>query len=202
MKNKIKFLAILGALTIFLSFSLRPSIEKRIIVIDAGHGGKDLGANIDGQLESKIVETISKKISLLNNENEVEIVLLRDNDRFIELRERVERINKINPSLLISLHVSASKNVNENGVFAYVSNKNEYYIKSLENAKGLVDKISGDKLSKGEVKDASFYVISKSKCPAFLLEVGYLSNEKDKNYITSEIGQNEIANKIFEFIKK
>ncbi|EKT4499932.1 N-acetylmuramoyl-L-alanine amidase, partial [Flavobacterium psychrophilum] len=63
-------------------------------------------------------------------------------------------------------------------------------------------KISNEKLAKGEVKDANFFVIKNSKCPALLLEVGYLSNENDKTYITSESGQNEIANQIFEFIKK
>ena len=66
----------------------------------------------------------------------------------------------------------------------------------------LVEKISNEKLAKGEVKDANLFLIKNSKCPALLLEVGYLSNENDKTYITSENGQNEIAKKIFEFIKK
>ncbi|WP_338410572.1 N-acetylmuramoyl-L-alanine amidase [uncultured Flavobacterium sp.] len=202
MKNKMKFLAVLGILTIFLSFGFKPLNDKKIIVIDAGHGGKDFGAQIGGELEKKIVENIANKISLLNGKGEIEIVLLRENDSFIELSERVARINKINPSLLISLHINASKNLKENGVNAYVSKQNDFYDKSMESAKNLVDKISNEKLAKGEVKEANFFVIKNSKCPALLLEVGYLSNENDKTYITSESGQNEIANKIFEFIKK
>tara|TARA_B110000503_G_C6985760_1_gene345188 strand:+ start:247 stop:843 length:597 start_codon:yes stop_codon:yes gene_type:complete len=197
-----KFLAVLGILTIFLSFGFKPLNDKKIIVIDAGHGGKDFGAQIGGELEKKIVENIANKISLLNGKGEIEIVLLRENDSFIELSERVARINKINPSLLISLHINASKNLKENGVNAYVSKQNDFYDKSMESAKNLVDKISNEKLAKGEVKEANFFVIKNSKCPALLLEVGYLSNENDKTYITSESGQNEIANKIFEFIKK
>ncbi|ELV7526217.1 N-acetylmuramoyl-L-alanine amidase family protein [Flavobacterium psychrophilum] len=202
MKNKMKFLAVLGILTIFLSFAFKPLNDKKIIVIDAGHGGKDFGAQIGGELEKKIVENIANKISLLNGKGEIEIVLLREDDSFIELSERVARINKINPSLLISLHINASKNLKENGVNAYVSKQNDFYDKSMESAKNLVDKISNEKLAKGEVKDANFFVIKNSKCPALLLEVGYLSNENDKTYITSESGQNEIANQIFEFIKK
>ena len=202
MKNKMKFLAVLGILTIFLSFAFKPLNDKKIIVIDAGHGGKDFGAQIGGELEKKIVENIANKISLLNEKGEIEIVLLREDDSFIELSERVVRINKINPSLLISLHINASKNLNENGVNAYVSKQNDFYDKSMESAKNLVNKISNEKLAKGEVKDANFFVIKNSKCPALLLEVGYLSNESDKTYITSESGQNEIANQIFEFIKK
>ncbi|OJH13731.1 hypothetical protein FPG87_02495 [Flavobacterium psychrophilum] len=197
-----KFLAVLGILTIFLSFAFKPLNDKKIIAIDAGHGGKDFGAQIGGELEKKIVENIANKISLLNGKGEIEIVLLREDDSFIELSERVARINKINPSLLISLHINASKNLKENGVNAYVSKQNDFYDKSMESAKNLVDKISNEKLAKGEVKDANFFVIKNSKCPALLLEVGYLSNENDKTYITSESGQNEIANQIFEFIKK
>ena len=202
MKNKMKFLAVLGILTIFLSFAFKPLNDKKIIVIDAGHGGKDFGAQIGEELEKKIVENIANKISLLNGKSEIEIVLLREDDSFIELSERVARINKINPSLLISLHINASKNLKENGVNAYVSKQNDFYDKSMETAKNLVEKISNEKLAKGEVKDANFFVIKNSKCPALLLEVGYLSNENDKTYITSESGQNEIANQIFEFIKK
>ena len=202
MKNKMKFLAVLGILTIFLSFAFKPLNDKKIIVIDAGHGGKDFGAQIGGELEKKIVENIANKISLLNGKGEIEIVLLREDDSFIELSERVARINKINPSLLISLHINASKNLKENGVNAYVSKQNDFYDKSMETAKNLVEKISNEKLAKGEVKDANFFVIKNSKCPALLLEVGYLTNENDKTYITSESGQNEIANQIFEFIKK
>ena len=202
MKNKMKFLAVLGILTIFLSLAFKPLNDKKVIIIDAGHGGKDFGAQISGEFEKKIVENIANKISLLNGKGEVEIVLLRENDSFIEVSERVTKINSINPSLLISLHINASKNIAENGVSAYVSKQNIFYEKSLESAKTLVEKISNEKLAKGEVKDANLFLIKNSKCPALLLEVGYLSNENDKTYITSENGQNEIAKKIFEFIKK
>ncbi len=202
MKNKMKLLGFFGALAISLSFAFKPLNNKKIIVIDAGHGGRDFGAQIGVEQEKKIVESIANKIGLLNSKGEIEIVLLRENDNFMELSERVSKINKINPSLLISLHLNASKNLNENGVNTYVSKQNIFYEKSVENAKSLIDKISNEKLAKGEVKDANFFVIKNSKCPALVLEIGYLSNENDKTYLTSENGQNEIANKIFEFIKK
>lgn len=202
MKNKMKLLAFFSALAISLSFAFKPLNNKKIIVIDAGHGGRDFGAQIGAEQEKKIVESIANKIGLLNSKGEIEIVLLRENDNFMELSERVSKTNKINPSLLISLHLNASKNLNENGVNAYVSKQNIFYEKSVENAKSLIDKISNEKLAKGEVKDANFFVIKNSKCPALVLEIGYLSNENDKTYLTSENGQNEIANKIFEFIKK
>ena len=196
-------LAVLGLLTIFLSFAFKPLplSNKKTIVIDAGHGGKDIGAQIGAEQEKKIVENIANKINLLNGKDDIEIILLRKDDSFIELSERVSKINKINPSLVISLHVNTSKNLNENGVNAYVSKQNGFYEKSKESAKNLVDKISNEKLARGEVKDANYFVLKNSKCPALLVEIGYLSNENDRTYLISENGQNEIANKIIEFIK-
>ena len=202
MKNKMKVFAILGVFAIFLSFAFKPLNDKKIIVIDAGHGGKDFGAQIDAEQEKKIVQNIANKINSLNTKGEIEIVLLREDDSFIELSERVSKINKINPSLVISLHLNASKDLEKNGVNAYVSKQNDFYEKSMESAKSLVDKISNEKMAKGEVKEANFFVLKNSKCPALTLEIGYLSNKNDKAYLTSENGQNEIANKIFEFIKK
>ncbi|MHC0439890.1 N-acetylmuramoyl-L-alanine amidase [Flavobacterium sp. 3-210] len=199
-----KSLAISGILTLFLLFAFKPPLplgNKKTIVIDAGHGGEDVGAQIGAEQEKKIVEKIAKKISALNSKDEIEIILLRNDDSFVQLSERVSKINKINPSLVISLHVNSSKNLNENGVNAYVSKQNAFYEKSKENAENLVDKLSNEKLARGEVKDANYYVLKNSKCPALLVEIGYLTNENDRNYLVSENGQNEIANKIVEFIK-
>ncbi|REG96470.1 N-acetylmuramoyl-L-alanine amidase [Flavobacterium aquicola] len=199
----IKLLAVLGISAIFILVSFKPlPLDKKIIVIDAGHGGNDNGAQIGAEQEKKIVENIANKINSLNKKGEIEIVLLRKGDRFIALNERVLEINKINPSLVISLHIDASKNINENGVHAYVSKQNVFYEKSMENAKNLVDEITNEKLANGGVKDADSFIIKNSKCPALLVEIGYLSNQNDRTYLTSENGQNEIANKIFEFIKK
>jgi N-acetylmuramoyl-L-alanine amidase/beta-lactamase regulating signal transducer with metallopeptidase domain len=176
--------------------------NKKTIVIDAGHGGKDPGAKIDEELESKIVESIAKKIKALNGNEDLKIILLREDDSFVSLSDRVNKINEINPDLLISLHLNASKNTNEKGVNAYVSSQNEFYEKSLVKANILIDNISNSNLAKGGVKDANLYIIKNSKCPAVLLEVGYLSNEKDKAYVTSEKGKNEIANGILKFLKQ
>ncbi len=198
-----KSLAVSGILALFLLFAFKPLPlgSKKTIVIDAGHGGEDIGAQIGAEQEKKIVENIAKKISLLNDKDEIEIILLRNDDSFVQLSERVSKINKINPSLVISLHVNSSKNLNQNGVNAYVSKQNGFYEKSKENAENLVAKISNEKLAKGEVKDANYYVLKNSKCPALLVEIGYLTNDNDRNYLVSENGQNEIANKIAEFIK-
>lgn len=175
---------------------------QKVIVIDAGHGGKDPGAKIDEELESKIVESIAKKIKALNGSEDLKIILLREDDSFVSLSDRVNKINQINPDLLISLHLNASKNPNEKGVNAFISSQNGFYDKSLEKANQLIEKISNNNLTKGGVKDANLYIIKNSKCPAVLLEVGFLSNPNDKAYITSESGKDEIAKNILKLLRE
>jgi N-acetylmuramoyl-L-alanine amidase len=175
---------------------------QKVIVIDAGHGGKDPGAKIDEALESKIVESIAKKIKALNSSEDLKIILLREDDNFVSLSDRVNKINQINPDLLISLHLNASKNPNEKGVNAFISSQNGFYEKSLEKANKLIENISNNNLTKGGVKNANLYIIKNSKCPAVLLEVGYLSNANDKAYITSESGKDEIAKNILKLIRE
>ena len=182
-------------------FAFKLLEAKKIIVIDASHGGDDFGATLNGLQEKTIVETIAKKIKAQNKNENLEIVLLREGDHFMELSERVSIINNLNPSLVISLHINASENFSKNGVQAFVYSKSKFYNESKTNAEILVDKVAGDYFSKSEVKEASFYILKNSNCPAMTLEVGYLSNVNDRNYITSEKGQNEIAEKILEAVK-
>lgn len=200
MKTKIKILVILSGV-VFGLFAFKSLEAKKIIVIDASHGGDDFGATLNGLQEKTIVETIAKKIKAQNKNENLEIVLLREGDHFMELSERVSIINNLNPSLVISLHINASENFSKNGVQAFVYSKSKFYNESKTNAEILVDKVAGDYFSKSEVKDASFYILKNSNCPAMTLEVGYLSNVNDRNYITSEKGQNEIAEKILEAVK-
>jgi N-acetylmuramoyl-L-alanine amidase len=200
MKTKIKVLVFLSAV-VFGLFAFKSLETKNIIVIDAGHGGDDFGATLNGLQEKAIVETIAKKIKAQNKNENLEIVLLREGDHFMELSERVSIINNLNPKLVISLHINASENLNKNGVQAYVSSKSKFYNESKTNAEILVDRVAGDYFLKGEVKEASFYILKNSNCPALTLEVGYLSNVNDRTYITSEKGQNEIAEKILEAVK-
>ncbi|MFD1603265.1 N-acetylmuramoyl-L-alanine amidase [Flavobacterium artemisiae] len=201
MKNQIKILAILGVLLFgFLGFT---TIDKRVIIIDAGHGGHDYGATINGIQEKIISESIAQKIKTLNKDSNTEIVLLREGDHFMELSERTSTINNLKPELVVSLHVGTNSNATANGVEVYVSSKNKTFNeRSKMLAENVIEKIaSTGNLTKRKVSEAPFYILKNTECPAILVEMGYLSNEKDRNYITSESGQTEIAEKILESLK-
>lgn len=204
MKKKIQVLVILVVvLSVFGTLSFTSKSEKKIIVIDAGHGGNDFGSQKNGVSEKQIVENIANKIMAFNaNSETIKIVLLRENDNNVSLENRVCSINAINPAMLLSLHVNMSKNEDSNGVNAFVSKKNKSYAGSFENANYLLESLSGQNLKKGTVQNANFYVLRNTTCPAVLLEIGYLSNDNDFCYITNQNGQKEIAKKIYSFLSK
>ncbi len=201
MKTNIKISRILSAIVLFCLFAFKPFEEKKVIVIDAGHGGHDFGVNMHGFQEKNISEAIAKKIKEFNKDSNLEIVLLRDGDHFMELSERVSIINNHNPDLVISLHVNTSKNADTNGVEAYIASKKDFYKKSKETAEKIVNEISGENLLKRKIGEAPFFVLKNSNCPALVLEMGFLSNNNDREYLISENGQNEIATKILESVK-
>lgn len=201
MKNRILFLSLLGCVSLFILFAFRLNTDTKIIVIDAGHGGDDAGVSVDGKLEKEIVEDIANKINELNENPDIEIVLLRKGDSFISLNDRIARIADINPDLVISLHINTSDNPSENGVNAYVSKQNPNYDSSVEKAKVLLDKLTATNLNKGAITDANFRLLKNIDCPAVLLEIGYLTNMNDNAFVSSEVGQNAIAEEILETLK-
>jgi N-acetylmuramoyl-L-alanine amidase len=117
-------------------FSFKP-IDKKIIVIDAGHGGNDIGAIVDGISEKQIVLAVASNIKKLNNsQDNYEIVLTRDSDNFPTLSDRTDMINKLNPEMVISLHVNRSPAKES------VRKGHEIFTQNSDASKALATKIS------------------------------------------------------------
>jgi N-acetylmuramoyl-L-alanine amidase len=197
-----KVIALLSLCFAVLLVSFTTLNNKKLIVIDAGHGGIDHGATFDEVFEKDIVTQISKKIFEKHDPSKVEILLLRDTDNNIALTDRINRINELKPDLVISLHVNkVYSNNTSSGIEAYVSEKNNNHKTSKEQAEKLLNAIANDKLQSRGVKQANFMILRNSNCPSVSLELGFISNENDRNYITSEEGQYEIAKNILKGIQ-
>ncbi|PZR21512.1 MAG: hypothetical protein DI539_07845 [Flavobacterium psychrophilum] len=204
MKKAFQFLVIL-AVGVCFAFAMPKSEEpKRVInvVIDAGHGGKDYGAKHNEFTEKQITEAITSKIKALNNDKEVVLHFTREGDEFTDLSERVTTVNSIKPDLMLSLHVNHNKLDEASGMEFFISENGENSKKSEMYANRLSDKF-GDKGYKVRgVKTAPFYVLKKSEVPSVQILLGFLSNEIDRGYLTSDASQNEIASIVTEFLKE
>ncbi len=193
MKHVFKFLGVL-TLTALMSFS---NIDKKIIVIDVAHGGKDYGAVVNSFKEKEISLAIAKKIKELNKSADVEIVLTRDSDEFVSLSDRADFINKLNPHYVLSIHVNATTNQNKKGIEIFVSDKNSHNENSEKFAQSLQKSFKNNDIA---VKKADFYLLKNVNAPINFLEVGFITNDNDRAYITSETGQTEIAETILNSI--
>ena len=97
-------------------------VQTRIVVIDAGHGGKDPGTVVGLAREKNIVLDIALKLGKLikQNQQNIKVVYTRDKDVYIPLMDRAQIANKVNADLFISIHANYCDNPNINGTETYV----------------------------------------------------------------------------------
>ena len=112
--------------------------EKFIVVIDAGHGGKDPGNTGNGYLEKEIVLNISLQLGkILEKVDDIEVIYTRTSDKFVNLFERANIANKSNANLFISIHAD-SHNSQAYGAGTFVlglhANQRNFEIAKKENS--------------------------------------------------------------------
>jgi len=106
-------------------FSIARQLGLRVgrIVIDAGHGGRDPGAQGPGYTEAALTLDIALRLEkLLAKEPGVEVVLTRRTDEYVGLQERTEIANREGADLFLSIHANASRNRTARGVESYLLN--------------------------------------------------------------------------------
>ena len=189
----LKLLAVSFASAAMLSFSTE---TKKIIVIDAGHGGNDFGATMNGVSEKDMVLNIARQIKKASDKDGTyEVILTRSDDTSTTLTERTEQINKLNPEMVISLHINRTPEANTN------KSGHEIFIQKTSESKSLAEKLS-KKLGECSIKEENLHILRNSKSPAVLVELGYINNTKEREYMNSSDGQREIAQKFADFINE
>lgn len=93
-----------------------------VIAIDAGHGGKDDGATgRNGTKEKVVVLAIAKRLAkLVNDEQGMRAYLVRTDDTFISLRQRIKRTHRQKADMFISIHADSFRNSKAKGASVYV----------------------------------------------------------------------------------
>ncbi|AZA75419.1 N-acetylmuramoyl-L-alanine amidase family protein [Chryseobacterium indoltheticum] len=189
----LKLLAVSFASAAMLSFSTE---TKKIIVIDAGHGGNDFGATMNGVSEKDMVLNIARQIKKASDKDGTyEVILTRSEDTSTTLTERTEQINKLNPEMVISLHINRTPEANTN------KSGHEIFMQKTSESKSLAEKLS-KKLGECSIKEENLHILRNSKSPAVLVELGYINNTKEREYMNNSDGQREIAQKFADFINE
>lgn len=192
---------------------ITPLYNKGLIVIDAGHGGKDFGTNSPSNpkyLEKNL--TLSTAFMLRNYLQQMgyEILLTRDDDTFIPLDERAQIANEQKPKAFISVHYNHADSKDAAGIEVYYyksdDNKTRSSSSKLLAESILTNVIHSTKAKSRGVKHGNFAVIRETKMPAILIEGGFLSNEGEMEKIKKASYLKQlawgIANGLDEYIGK
>jgi len=93
----------------------------RVMVLDAGHGGHDSGASgPTGLLEKELVLDVTRRVArLVSDQLGIKVLLSRDGDHFVPLRERTTFANRARADVFVSIHANAHREVASEGVETY-----------------------------------------------------------------------------------
>ena len=138
------FFIIVYTLVLFLFSAFNPphikpkTIDKFVVVLDAGHGGHDPGNLGNGYLEKEIALGIVLEAGkVLESDPDIEVVYTRKDDRFVDLYVRGEIANKAKADLFVSVHCD-SHNSDAHGAGTFVlglhANKQNFEIAKKENS--------------------------------------------------------------------
>ena len=165
---------------------------KKIIVIDAGHGGSDPGTSANGTQEKDLnLKYALKAYQFLTENTDVKVYMNREEDETLPLTQRTILANEIEADMFISIHVNSVGNSNINGVEVF------YYADSIEGkqmaelaVKNMVN-YTGMAGTRGAKPNTGYYVIRTTKMPAILIETGFITNPLDyQRLISDEFAEN------------
>lgn len=171
-------------------------VDKKVVVIDPGHGGSDPGATRANDQEKKLTIDIAHRVVKKLKGHGAVVYITRDDDTFVSLADRVDFSNNKNPDLFVSIHINACEQESVHGVETHY-----YKDDSLDLAKYVHKSImaSSTQPNRGVFK-SRFYVIRHTTAPAILLELGFISNEAEREMLKNPHYQEKVAEAITEGI--
>lgn len=183
------------------------AIYKNIVVLDAGHGGKDSGAvnskksAYEKNLNLQIIYDRAK--TYFNaKDSEIKAYWTRTDDNFIELSKRAEFAKSVEADLFISLHMNSAGQTAKGLEVLYASN-NKNTMSGLNSKKmaeifkkQLIEDLN---MTDRGVKDRTrLVVLYKNSVPSVLIELGFISNSSDVAKLTDTAFQKKAAKAIYD----
>lgn len=186
------------------------NLNGTYIVIDAGHGGNDPGAKVNGQDEDEINLDLALKLAEILRQAGAVVELTRnddydladsdaDNIKRSDMQHRAEVMNQDAVTLFVSIHCNTSGDQRCSG-------SQVYYRTNDAVSKKLADTIQA---SLKEITDSryipcsgDFYLLNNTQTLGALIEVGFLTNAQDLSRLQKESYREEIAYGIYEGISE
>lgn len=208
----------------YLDDDIKKAIDGKTIVLDPGHGGtyKTMTSKSDPygakyydykekkwHYEKDINLESAKKITKHLERFGAKVVLTRDSDEYLTLERRAELAKENNADLFVSIHVNGNTTKSVRGLEVHsLPSANKGTKDSKDFAKLLNSRFSDlFEGSKSKLKENDYNVLKFTKdIPGALLELGYLTNPKDRDYLLNEDYKNSAAERtaasVLEFFVK
>lgn len=190
-----------------LKFVPPGDLYERIVVIDAAHGGEDIGVQRKDLKEKDIVLDIVNRVRGLLEAEDIRVYYTRLDDTEPALSERIDLANELRADMLISVHANADES-NEKiyGIQTFCNSR--YFIPGLGNVQ-LADFLErevvtavGGKANGLFEADGEDYLLMNAQVPAAIIEVGYISNPEEAAFLQQEEYRQKLAEGIYQAICK
>jgi N-acetylmuramoyl-L-alanine amidase len=196
------------------------------IIVDAGHGGKDVGASYKGIIEKNITLSLALKLEKQLIRRGYKVYMTRDKDKHLTLRKRTDYANGKKGSLFISLHTNAAPRKRANYIYNGIevfylqgrtrrtrySNRKIYTSRwkkaksrqiCKEIKKGMLNCVRKEYTVRDKgIKRKNFWVLRGTKMPSLLVENGYITDKYEGKRLTDDYYQNLLVQGIVNGVDK
>ncbi len=169
-----------------------PRVPKTrpVVVIDPGHGGKDVGAiGVGGIHEADIILSISQQVARILEQRGIQVILTRDSDYFVDLAPRVQIAKRVDADVFVSIHANAIVNRPDvNGLETYYFGNGAALARTIHNS--ILQSLD---INNRGVRRARFFVLRNNPMPAVLVETGYVTSPSESRRLTDPAYQSQMA---------
>jgi N-acetylmuramoyl-L-alanine amidase len=216
-----------GCLTFIVAPDEGPSVDSKVqavlnplptVVLDPGHGGKDDGASGNNLIEKNLSLDVALRVEKILKPFNFPVIMTRRDDTFIPLEERAAIANRLENGIFVSIHFNHAHDRASTGVETFYApakvppddswswsgffNK-QTDAQPLDNGETLAGFIQAslvmrtDAVNRG-IKSRELYVVRHTRCPAVLVECGFINNPLEAQMISNGDYRQRLASAIAE----
>lgn len=222
MTKKLKYFSFaLGVVALFLIVTVKfveddswnawnLPLSGKIVVLDAGHGGMDGGANVNGVMEKDIALNVTLKLRDYLQEQGALVILTREDDsdaanentkgirnrKQQDLRNRVELINSSEADLFLTIHLNAFPSSSSKGAQTFYTTRFEENEQVAKFIQAEIIRNLGNTTREPRLI-SRVYLMDHAQKPGALVEIGFLSNPDERTRLVSNSYQEKMAASIY-----
>lgn len=188
--------------------------QKRVIVVDCGHGGMDPGMiGIDGLKEKEINLAIGLKVKSALEKKGFQVIMTRESDTGLydeasknkkaqDMQKRILLIQEVKPVLTVSIHQNSYEDPGVKGpqVFFYKdSAKGEELAKIIQEKLNEYLEVKRPRQAKG---NTTYYLLKRSMGVLNIVECGFLTNPEEAGKLLQEDYQEKVAKAVADGVEE